>query len=128
MGKSSRHERQTMKASINDLGPGISTSTFREKVAAYYRNLKVLPASADFLAHHYMSALTRQPDFDAGPVLVGCEEFGAEPSPKTIIEDYAKRTFPDITASDLSMVFELAHADMLEEISISNKSIAVALR
>ena len=108
-----------MKADISDLGPKIPTSTFREKVAAYYRHLKVLPASADFLAHHYMTALTRQhePNLDVGPILVGCEEFGEEPSPRTIIESYEKWTAPDITTDELARVVEDAAARFFEEIA-----------
>ncbi|MCZ7860700.1 hypothetical protein O9X98_04720 [Agrobacterium salinitolerans] len=81
-----------MDVPANDNQPGgHPVLTFRDKVYLYYRDTKLLPGSAELLATHYVSALRRAESFEAdqGPILPGCDEFGAEPSPREIVTAHA---------------------------------------
>lgn len=93
------------------------TTTFREKVVAHYRRSAILPGSASLLATYYMSALIRAGDIDPDekPFLTGCKDFGAEPSPRSIVASFIRETLPEATTQDIEYLTEKGIESMHDE-------------
>ena len=110
----------------NDNAPNSSRpASFREKVQAHYRRTNVLPDSATFITTYYMAALLRQRRLDPeqGPVLAGCEKFGAEASPRLIVTEHATRSRPTASAEELAYLVERGLEAAREEIEGRNTNV-----
>lgn len=83
-------------------------ATFFDKVFLHYCETKVSLASAKLLATNYMSALYRMGllDPEKGPTLPGCNRFGPEASPKSILEAYLLDRHPDLDDAEFSSQLE----------------------
>jgi hypothetical protein len=103
-----------------------SSLTFRYKVFLYYRDAKVLPASADLLAKHYLSAMFRAKKFDpdSGPTLSGCEEFEPEASPREIIRTFCRMHHPEIRGRELAELTDAMLALAEQEIHAPRLEVA----